>query len=156
MTGIAVEVKLEGLEAVMEKVKDAQFIQGPVREFMEKAVRETQKQVQGFTPVDTGRLRQSIHSSIDGASIPLWGLVDTNVNYAPFVEYGTKPHFPPRAPLETWARAHGMNVYALVKAIGFRGTKGRHMFQRGLEAARGKIDGWLREAEAKILEAWNK
>ncbi|WP_375374084.1 HK97-gp10 family putative phage morphogenesis protein [Hymenobacter aerilatus] len=40
-----------------------------------------------LAPVDTGRLRSSIHTEI--SSNGLSGVVGTNVSYAPFVELGT-------------------------------------------------------------------
>lgn len=55
----------------------------------------------GFCPVNTGRLRASIR--------PLYyrgGLsseVGTDVFYAPFVEFGTEPHWAPIEPLKYWA-----------------------------------------------------
>jgi hypothetical protein len=82
------------------------------------------------TPVDTGRLRASIRS----------GLLDqersrvyTDVEYAPYVEMGTRPHWPPVSALEGWARRHGIEPFLVARAIAERGTKGAQMFQRAAQ-----------------------
>lgn len=48
---------------------------------------ETQGEAQRIVPVDTGRLRASITTRDSG---PLTWEVYTNVEYAPYVEYGTR------------------------------------------------------------------
>lgn len=45
-----------------------------------------QAQEPGFTPVDTGRLRDSINYHVKGNQVK----IGTPVEYAPYVEYGTR------------------------------------------------------------------
>ena len=45
----------------------------------------------GLVPVDTGRLRNSITHTTEGAT----EVIGSNVSYAPFVELGTGPHYQP-------------------------------------------------------------
>lgn len=68
------------------ETKERKKIQKNLRRIGLKIVSEAKKRC----PVDTGRLRNSIHSDLtsDGFGIR----VGTNVNYAPDVEFGTKPH----------------------------------------------------------------
>ena len=40
-------------------------------------------------PVDTGHLRESIHSDVEWQGNTCIGIVGTNVEYAPYIEYGT-------------------------------------------------------------------
>jgi hypothetical protein len=54
-------------------------------------------------PVDTGRLKSIIHPEIRRERV-LQGVVGSVVKYAPYVETGTRPHMPPPAALQTWAR----------------------------------------------------
>lgn len=42
------------------------------------------------SPVDTGRLRSSITAAIEADETTLQGVVGSNVEYAPFQEFGTK------------------------------------------------------------------
>ncbi|MFI6979313.1 HK97-gp10 family putative phage morphogenesis protein [Embleya sp. NPDC050154] len=53
-----------------------------------RMVREAQERC----PVDTGRLRSSIRHSTSGSGRSWTVTVGTNVNYAPHVEFGTRPH----------------------------------------------------------------
>lgn len=50
--------------------------------------------------VDTGALLNSIHVEMEGDAV----IVGSNLEYAPHVEFGTRPHFPPLEPIEEWAR----------------------------------------------------
>jgi len=76
-----------------------------------------------FCPVNTGRLRASIHTEqIAFNKVE----VGTNVFYAPYVEYGTLPHFPPVEPLKRWAHLHGMPeeaAWAIAQKIAKYGTE---------------------------------
>lgn len=44
-----------------------------------------------LAPVDTGNLKNSLTHRVDGDTV----LVGTNVQYAPYVELGTGPHYTP-------------------------------------------------------------
>lgn len=68
------------------------------------------------TPVNTGLLRQSIGRQIveegtlggaaTGGTYPakITAYVGSPITYGPHVEYGTRPHWPPAAPIEAWVR----------------------------------------------------
>lgn len=43
----------------------------------------------GYAPVDTGRLRDSIHSTVDESGKTVVGTVSTDVDYAVYQEFGT-------------------------------------------------------------------
>jgi hypothetical protein len=50
------------------------------------------------------------------------------------VETGSRPHFPPIAPLRLWAArklGDGDAAFAIARAISIRGTRGYGMFHRG-------------------------
>ena len=48
-----------------------------------------------------------------------------SARYGLYVERGTRPHWPPRAPLEGWARRHGVPVFVVQRAIARKGTRAR-------------------------------
>ena len=60
---------------------------------VEKAVKKATSFVHGqakaLAPVDTGRLRGSIHQNVEKKVNLVVGKVYTNLNYAPYVEFGT-------------------------------------------------------------------
>lgn len=51
--------------------------------------------------VDTGRLRSSITHKVTSAGTVIVG---TPVKYAPYIEFGTSPHFPPPSAIKDWVR----------------------------------------------------
>jgi hypothetical protein len=80
----------------------------------------------GYCPNFTGTLAQSIQPGAvvlgDGV---VEAYVEANIDYASFVEFGTKPHFPPIEALEDWcAKVLGDAKLAFVvaRAISRRGT----------------------------------
>lgn len=52
---------------------------------LQKATLAVESQARRDCPVDTGRLRSSITSRVEGST----GIIGTNVEYAAFVEHGT-------------------------------------------------------------------
>ena len=76
-----------------------------------------------------------------------------------FVEFGTKPHFPPPSALATWARRHGFGPrgeWALARAIAKRGTKARPFLVPALLESKPDIEGFLRDAARQIEAKWGK
>lgn len=75
--------------------------------------------------VVTGRLSGSITTVPSERSGHPVVLVGTNVEYARFVHDGTRPHWPPRAPMAAWLAAKGgdpANAFLVQRAIARRGT----------------------------------
>lgn len=108
-----------------------------------------QREIQDRTPTGaTGLLRESISTReprrLDRAII---GEVGTSIAHAVPVELGTRPHFPPIAPLQDWAEAKlGLDAdaargaaFAIARTIARRGTKGAFMFQHGFARARAQV-----------------
>jgi phage gpG-like protein len=67
------------------------------------------------------------------------GIVGSAVEYAPFVEFGTRPHWPPIAALETWARRHGTSAFVVARAIAQRGTEARNYLRDALKENASKV-----------------
>ena len=69
------------------------------------------------TPVDTGRLRNSISHTVDGEA----AYIGTNVEYAPYLELGTKKiaahHYLKRAATEHKDEYKNLTVQAIQSAI---------------------------------------
>lgn len=77
-------IRVEGTEELMRKL-GPERIKNPVQEAIKKITKFLMDTVRVSTPVDTARLRSNITSKVIGET----GEVATNVEYAPFVEYGT-------------------------------------------------------------------
>ena len=75
----------------------------------------------------------------------------TNKNYARYVhgdfdekKKRSKPHFPPLDPLRTWARRHGIPVFAVALAIARRGTPFVPFLTMGMKDSEGFIKDRVR------------
>ncbi|APF20396.1 hypothetical protein Calab_1455 [Caldithrix abyssi DSM 13497] len=65
----------------------------------------------------TGDLRKSIVSEVKREQEKLLLTVGTNLLYAPFVHYGTKPHWPPKKAIRKWVyKKFGLTHKALNRA----------------------------------------
>lgn len=115
-------------------------------------------------PVDSGRLKNSITSSIltrSGllGSVVVSGVVGSNVFYAPMMELGTgtfvgrPPHRVPSSALNVWARRHGFpNGFLVARAIMRRGgLEPRNYFQRAFESNKARIVELLGQAVERIV-----
>lgn len=74
---------------------------------------------------DTRRLMNSITHTQQQGPQGLVGRVGPSARYGLYVERGTRPHWPPRAALEGWARRHSVPVFVVQRAIARRGTRPR-------------------------------
>lgn len=122
-----------------------------------------QREIQDRTPTGaTGLLRESIHAReprrLDRIVI---GEVGTSIAHAVPVELGTRPHFPPIAPLQDWAEAKlGLDAeaargaaFAIARTIAKRGTRGAFMFEHGFARARAQI---VQMYDAALLRIRNR
>lgn len=74
--------------------------------------------------MDTGNLATSILAEFSPKKIE--AEIGPTAKYGPYVEFGTKPHFPPMEALEAWARHHGFeSAWPICKAIAERGLRAR-------------------------------
>lgn len=80
---------------------------------MRQGVLRVQRSAREKAPVDTGHLRRSIATSIRSMARGVLGIVGTAVKYAPFREFGTRPHFVPKEYIGLWAKRHGFGYTGL-------------------------------------------
>jgi HK97 gp10 family phage protein len=106
---------------------------------MKRGVLRVQRSARQSAPVDTGRLRASIAYVVRVLANGVRGIVGSAVEYAPFVEFGTRPHWPPIAALETWARRHGTSAFVVARAIAQRGTEARNYLRDALKENASKV-----------------
>ena len=151
-------VKAEGLDKLQRRFRRApQVVTRYMRRFMDRALPLLEREVkQNFTKprpggrykiTNTGQHMSSVTHEVQGTGAKMRGIVGSPLPTMPFVELDTRPHYPPRRPIEFWARRklglRGRELQAavggIIRAIGRRGTKGGHMFERAFEATKGKI-----------------
>lgn len=152
---------------------------------MHEAVSLVEAGVKDRTPVGaSGRgsysktLAQSIVTAVDGQGMGVIGHVGTNVDYAPYVEWPQRAHWPPVQPIYEWVRYSGkFGVYSLRtrrrmgrrsqveeenqratfmvrRAIALAGTAGVYMFRDGLAAARAGVIGAFERAVERVVARW--
>ena len=157
---MTIHVEIKGLDKLKEKLDSTELLGQPMRKFLQRAMRTIQANIVPFTPTDTGRLRGGIVSdesvSIDPSTVPTWAQLAPMVDYAAFVEYGTKPHFPPISAVEPWAERHGISAFLTARAIARRGTKAWQMFHRGVDASLGAVQGYLNDLGEEIKGIWQR
>ena len=160
MSNVEIEVRgLEETQAKMEQVvrdlQGGEFEQG-MRDatlILTYAAKKNLKPYQSPTVggVDRGRLQSSITPEVRSHGDTMQGVVGSNVEYAPFQELGSRPHWPPLAALEVWARRHGTTAYVVARAIARRGNIPRKFLARALEDNAEKIFSLLGRVVAKIV-----
>lgn len=150
---IELQLKIKGLKETKEKMEQVardltgdEMLQG-----MRQATLMVTRSAKTLAPVDTGLLRASILPEVRTEGKTVRGVVGSAVNYAPYVELGTRPHWVPVAALQVWAARHGMSAYVVARAIAFRGTKARRFLQKGFEQNETKIVALIGNIVAKIV-----
>lgn len=82
-------IRITGLETLIRKLDKDTLLKSPVRQLLTQAAALLDRETKLRTPVDTGRLRAGWNATVDKAPFPMWANVANNVEYAPFVEFGT-------------------------------------------------------------------
>ena len=107
--------------------------------------------------VDTGELQRSVKSTgtSDGA------LVSVDAPHAPYMEFGTRPHFPPPEPIAEWAYRKGLAddeeeamriALAICRTIARWGMNPRHYMARAVDTMkrRGVVGDEVKRELAKL------
>jgi HK97 gp10 family phage protein len=85
----SLRIELKGVSGLLNKAK---LLVPRIRQGVQQTVAETALSIESdakqFAPVDTGRLRSSIHAEV--APNGLSAVVATNVSYAPIQEFGSR------------------------------------------------------------------
>lgn len=131
---INLSVKLNGIDKILSNFRRARQESGRAyADAINKTILTSERQVKLNTPVGvSGGLRSSITTDQANEN-KLSGAVGTNLQYAPYVENDTSPHFPPLAPLKLWAQRKLGNAalaFAIARKIARSGTKGKKMFEQ--------------------------
>ena len=80
-------ITIKNLDKLSDKLKNLSTMD--VESAVKKATAFVHGQAKELAPVDTRRLRGSIHMNVERKKTEVVGKVYTNLNYAPYVEFGT-------------------------------------------------------------------
>lgn len=123
---MALDFRLEGAQELTRTLgRSPRIVSEEERRAMSASLLLLESSARSLVRQDTRRLMNSITSRQRQSGNSLVGQVGPSVGYGAFVERGTIPHWPPRAPLERWARRHGVPVFVVQRAIARRGTRAR-------------------------------
>lgn len=123
-------IETEGFEEILERLERA----GPA---FDEASRPTLLRLGGQAveflkeeaPVFRGKLRESVKARLHRGEL----FVEVGAPYASFVNFGTRPHFPPVRAITPWAQAHGIEPWALAVHISRHGTKANPFIDRAFK-----------------------
>ena len=163
---LSLDIDVSGLNDVVADV-DA-FPQDVGRELtiaMESSLQLLEGQVKTRTPVNVGKLRDSIGHSIISQFPNLIGQVGTPLVYGIVMEEGRKPgaRMPPVDAIKLWVvrklgipadEAEGV-AWAVAKSIAKKGIEGKHMFKEGLEVSEPHINTLFDNAIARSVARFN-
>jgi hypothetical protein len=151
-----VGIEAIGAEELCRKLDANVLLAGPLRNFLEKCVRSVYMAARTNVPRDTGALYNSLQYRVDSAHLPLWAETGTNLSYSVYVEFGTRPHFPPLAALAGWASRHGFgdNVYLVGLAIARHGTPAFHFLRDAVQSSEPEFSGYARAMESEVRQIW--
>ena len=102
--------------------------------------------------VDTGVTRASITSSVKSSSDGFVGVIGSPRISAAVMETGSKPHWPPLAALEGWAKWHGTTAYVVARAIARRGNVPRKFLSKALNNSIGRIVNEIENTVRNIIQ----
>lgn len=145
-----ISVTVQGEADVIRRLRP-QIVTNPKRRFLSRSAITVQSNARQRTPVDRGRLRNSIAINLSGDTAQ----IGTNLFYGPFVHDGTRPHFPPVAAVAGWASRHGMNAFAVAHGIARHGTKARPFMRDGFNASIPAIHGYVAVLASEIQAGMN-
>jgi len=129
VSDFALTTKIVGFRETIESLqKKGQLLDTNIRAALNKIGFEVENGAKTKVPVDTGRLRSSIVPQVSKSGGTYRLLVGSNVKYAPYIEYGTKPHFVPTRAISTWLKRHGLQQKVLERTGLWVHKKGKKWF----------------------------
>ncbi len=172
-------VELKGLRETQQQLaEDIRNLQGSavLAGYRDAALKILAEAMKG-AKVDTGRWRASLHPFVETHGKTIEAGVGSNLEYGPFAEFDTKPHWPPLAPIIEWVhrkrlagtystrtrRRAGSKAqqasedravaYLIARHIARYGTKGDHAIEKGLTKSLAYIERRLARAYSEALGA---
>lgn len=155
MAGSTMSIQLKGFDEFEKKLKNSpQIIEKAQRNMLEMATFMAQGEAKVKAPIDTGKLRASITSKIIKRNNEMVGVVGTNLDHAPYQEYGTGIFGPFKRPIRmrgggvmSWNSKSGKKMF--VRSI--LGVRAKHFMQSGFKMVSMNKDK-IYEAGFKVIK----
>jgi hypothetical protein len=158
---VVIDANVDGLDGLMARLRVApEKMALETDRAMHEAVLVVEGEVKALTPRKTGRLFSDWGTQTRGFGFEVVGLVANHVSYAPFVEFGTRPHeivahgdalVIPTGGRALTGRALKGQPFIFRKKVRHPGTTGQHMAAKGLAVARGTVLDIFRRAAQRAL-----
>lgn len=158
-------IELIGSEELRRVMRDPEFVKGPATTFIRSVAFEVLGHAQQNAPSNFGRLRNSLTVDMGPRfRNEVSATVGTDLTYAKAVEWGSRPHFPPVAPLELWvrrklrvpARRARSVAFLVARKISKRGTPAQPFLGPALEQSKGFINAAMRSLGDDIARNWSR
>lgn len=134
-----ISVNMQSLKELTRKYPDASQTARISR--ITEAMLLLEREVKLLTPVGAGPIhfRDTIFQKVSTAGQAVAGILGSPAQYGEPLEYGTKPHFPPVAPIQHWVekklgiegKEAGSVAFLIARKISKKGTAGVEMFGKG-------------------------
>lgn len=150
-----IKIELEGVDRLQKELKELvrkheKAVAGEVAVAALNIQKEAKVRLKDYGAVDTGHLRRSILVDyFQGGTVAEIG---PTAPYGLYVEFGTRPHFPPPDALESWARHHGFDsAWPICRAIAERGLPEKPYLLPAFEAEKKKFRERLEKKIEELL-----
>lgn len=100
---------------------------------------------------DTGQLGNSLNHRIVRQGTSVQGYIGASAGTWPFVEFGTRPHWPPIAAITPWANRHGIAPFLVARAISRRGTKAQPFVEPAWTRQRSRVEALFATVGLKVV-----
>jgi len=152
-------LNVQGVAAMFARAPD--MAMGMFSTLTQATVAHLEAEVKDRTPTAFGTLRASIFGEVRELPAGVEGVVGTGLSYAPHVEFGTRPHFPPVEPLQDWVRKKfaisdeaevKSRAFLVARAIAQRGTLAVGMFHTALAANEAQIEHLYERGAVQLID----
>jgi len=129
-----------------EQVKDRMVVAAGrgINRALAECVTESKAVVRRRTTVLQGSIQMRPAVQLEKHVVGYWG--SFAVNYAIYVEKGTRPHFPPVDAIAQSMRLDPRHAYAVARSIASKGTKAYPYLVPTAQKIYPKLAGYIREA----------
>ena len=133
----------------------------PMVDAMRDASMTVLRDAKKLAPENIGHLRDSITPEIRARTNFIEGVVGSNLDYAPYMELGTRAHWPPEGPIRWWVmrkfqlrgRALESVTFLVRRKIARRGLAARRYLQRAYEDNAARVCQIIDKAVGTIISS---
>ena len=164
--------------ALRRAIQDPQLIAGPLKDFLNASSLQIEAEAKQLAPVGVSG-GAGLKGSITSVLEPTRAHVQSNVFYAPYVEFGTRPHWVPVEALMRWvylkvqqgqlprrrrsASARSASqlstrslAFLIARSISRHGTKPHPFMRPAVTKSLPRIREYLREMAQDIERRWKR